>query len=118
MCHLDRIGTPCDFLGQAITDLSDIGLETIRDDCDYVPFEEVSDIIVGNSNFKALQLNIHGLLSKQTELSKFINGCLKNSQIDLVILCETWLTPDVKSLVHIPGYEYYGIEQKKEGWRH
>ena len=27
------------------------------------------------------------------------------------MLCETWLTSSVKSLVNIPGYQYHGLEQ-------
>ena len=69
------------------------------------------------NDFKALQLNICGLISKQNELSKLITGCLNNNKIDIVILCETWLTPQVNHLVQVLGYQFYGIERntKKGG---
>ena len=56
-------------------------------------------------------MNIRGLISKQSDLSRLLSGCLEK-KIDVVILCETWLNSTVTNLINIPGYHYLGIEQK------
>ena len=52
-----------------------------------------------------LQLNIRGLLSNQVNLQMLLNN-LKNkeSQVDVILLCETHLNKLTTQLVHIPGY--------------
>ena len=37
--------------------------------------------------------------------------------MDVVLLCETWVTKNMKDLIHIPGYDFVGIERtsKKGG---
>ena len=84
-------------------------MDQIKDDCDYISFDDCTTIDCGNSDLKVVQLNIHGLISKQGELSKLLSGCLEK-KIDVVILCETWLNSTVTNLINIPGYHYLGIE--------
>ena len=117
MCPLGHTHPPHDQLGHSVFDLSDVGLNSFTDDCDYIPFSEVSDIVVGDNDFKAIQLNICSLISKQSELTKLIMSCLHDSKVDLIILCETWLKGDVCNLVSVPGYEFYGVNRtvKKSG---
>ena len=117
MCLSDPEQLSQDRLGHNVLNLSEVGLNCITDDCDYIPFNEASDISAGENDFKAIQLNICGLINKQSDLSKLITGCLRDSKVDLVILCETWLTNDVRPLISIPGYEFYGIDHttKKGG---
>ena len=109
MCPPGHTQPPHDQLGHSVFDLSDVGLNSVTDDCDYIPFSEVSDIVAGDNDFKVIQLNVHGLISKQSELTKLITSCLHDSKVDLIILCETWLTGDVCNLVSVPGYEFYGV---------
>ena len=58
MCPPDPKHPLLDHLGRPVFDLSDVGLNTTTDDCDYIPFSEVSDILAGKNDFKAIQLNI------------------------------------------------------------
>ena len=46
-----------------------------------------------------------------------ITSCLHASKVDLVILCEMWLTNEVQNLISVPGYEFYGVDRtnKKGG---
>ena len=65
-----------------------------------------------------IQLNIRGLVSKQSDLSRFIQNCTKSSKrIDVVLLCEKWVTRDTQELINIPGYQFIGLERpnKKGG---
>ena len=40
-----------------------------------------------------------------------MNSCTKSNKIDVVIICESWVTVETKHLVNIPGYDYIGIER-------
>ena len=58
-----------------------------------------------------LQLNIRGILGNQTDLLKLLNGCTKNHKVDVVILCETWVSSDTKNLVNILGCKFISLER-------
>ena len=109
MCLLDRKSFPTDSLGNHISNLGEIGLDQINDDCDYISFDDCSSIACSTSDLKVIQLNIHGLISKQGDLSRLLSGCLEK-KIDVVILCETWLNSTITNLINIPGYHSLRIE--------
>ena len=100
-----------DYLGNVLHDLSNIGLDNGSDHCDYITLEDISDVPCDKGSFKAVQLNIRGLISKSTSLSLLLSECLSTEKIDIVMLCETWLTPSVKSLLNIPVYQYHDLER-------
>ena len=82
-------------------------LESIwSDKCDYLDINKCTNLNPSNFNLNVLQLNIRSLLSHQHELrlQQLIN---KNSTVDIVALCETFLTKKVEKLVNIPGYTFY-----------
>ena len=94
-----------------INALPDIGPEISQDSCDYITPEEVQSLNCSENDLMILQLNIPGLISKQSSISHLINNCAKNHKIlDVVLLCETWVTKNTKDLIHIPGYDFVGIE--------
>ena len=111
MCLSECNNVPHDTLGQSLTDLKNIGLDPIDDNCDYISVHDCSEITCSNSDLLVLQLNIRGLIGKQSELSKLLNSCTKSNKIDVVIVCESWVTVETKHLVNIPGYDYIGIER-------
>ena len=115
MCLSNQKSFPTDSLGNRISDLGEIGLDQINDDCDYITLDDCSSINCRNSDLKVVQLNIRGLISKQSDLSRLLSGFLEK-KID-VILCETWLNGTIINLINIPGYHYLGIERnvKKGG---
>ena len=49
-----------------------------------------------------MQLNIQSLLMHQNELLQVLST--KNSQDDIVLLCETFLTSKTEKLAKTPGY--------------
>ena len=65
-----------------------------------------------------LQLNICGAVSKRSDLISLLDNCKKqNMDIDIVILCETFL-PDTKNvLFKIPNYNLISrpYKHKKKG---
>ena len=102
-------------LDQKAVNLSDIGLDKIDDTCNYINLEDVSTLNVSHKDLLVLQLNIRGLISKQSDISKLITNCTKTSKkVGVVLLCETWVTNNTKGLINIPGYKYIGIERKNK----
>ena len=98
--------------------LPDIGPEISQDSCDYISSEDVQSLNCSENDLMIIQLNIRGLISKQSSISQLINNCVKNcKKLDVVLLCETWVTKNTKDLVHIPGYNFISIERtnKKGG---
>ena len=116
MCLSERNNIPHDQLGRKVFDCTNIGLDPIADTCDYINLKDISNITCSETDLVLMQLNVRGLISKQNELSKLINTCLKDKKIDVIILCETWVTKDTRQLINVPGYQYVGIErQNKKG---
>ena len=70
------------------------------DTCDYVyslKGTSLDDLIV-------VQLNIRGLSSKVSTLTNLLNSCVEGRLPDIVLLSETWLTPN-SPVVSIPGFD-------------
>ena len=117
MCLTKNTKRQHDKLSHHIADFSDLDFDRSEDICDYVQFEDVSTLNVADIDLVIIQLNIRGLISKQTKITRLITNCITNSKIDVVMLCETWVTTDTKGLINIAGYQYVGIERinKKGG---
>ena len=68
-----------------------------------------------DSDLVVLQLNIRGLINKQTDLHKLLSNGSTN-KVDVVLLCETWLRKETNKLINIPNYQFVGKErQGKKG---
>ena len=81
------------------------------DNCDYV--HEIVD--VDRSDLVVLQLNVRGINSKQHQLKDIIDTSIHDSQPDLLLLSETWLTTNSPDPI-IPGYTIYrGDRHLKKG---
>ena len=80
--------------------------EKFEDTCDYLEIKSTENIDIGPNDLAIMQLNSHGLISKQSELSKLLYDILGEHKIDVVILCETWLTKESEKRLHFPGYSY------------
>ena len=60
-----------------------------------------------------MQLNIRSILAYQTELSQLLQTMSdKNSCVDIILLCETFLTKKTTKLVNIPGYQLVSNNRK------
>ena len=77
---------------------------TLFDTCGYSLVNDLN--IEDHYNFNTMHLNIHSLLSKQSNLIDLLSRLKdKNCEIDVVALCETFLTKHKMSLINIPGYK-------------
>ena len=79
-----------------------------HDACDYVDIDDSCDIICTDNDLKILFFSIRGLLNKQTQLSHLLYHCLGDQKVDLVILAETWHTPNNLHRIKLPGYKFHG----------
>ena len=95
----ERVGF--DALGRDVTE------ETYRnnfdDTCDY--FNTTEKIMKDSLDLSILQLNVRGLASKKDDLELLLKTIEKSSIPDVVILCETWLTPSSPS-INFTGYNF------------
>ena len=75
------------------------------DKCDYLDPTSCNDLNPGNYNLVVMQLNIRSLLAHQTELRELLQIMSnKNSTVDVILLCETFLASNIEKLAYIPGY--------------
>ena len=95
--------------------LSDLNLHHLND-CVYLDPTELDDIEASPSDLTVLQLNVRGLINKQSDLTKIMEYGSKN-KVNVVLLCETWLRQDTKNLVNLPNYNIVSKERigKKGG---
>ena len=64
-----------------------------NDKCDYMDLENCKNLNPNNYNLVVMQHNIRSILSNQSSLKNLINNLsLKNSKVDIILLCETHLT--------------------------
>ena len=98
--------------------LKDITPILWNDKCDYIDPVRCTNLNPENYNFTILQHNIRGHIGHQVQLKLLMDTLIsKNSLIDILLLCETFLTKHMIGLVDIPGYEVISNHQKnfKEG---
>ena len=102
MCfqNIDR-GT--DSLGRPVDELNYVVEE--YDNCDYV--EHVN---IDSKDVTIVQLNVHNIASKQTKIIHLLENCVKGSNVDVILLCETWLSP-FSLTISLPGYDFYHIDR-------
>ena len=77
---------------------------TNQDSCDYIALENV--VTACDKDLTILQVNIRGIQSKIGELKYLIDHCYKNTTLDIILICETWLTPNSPQ-VTIAGYKFF-----------
>ena len=95
----DSLGRPIDELNYVIEDF---------DSCDYV--EHVNMV---PKEVTIVQLNVRGIASKQTKIIQLLENCVKGSKVDVILLCETWLSPFSPSIT-LPGYDFYHIDRSNK----
>ena len=86
------------------SDFSDSGLW--NDKCDYYELGKVVNFNPECYNLVVLQLNIRSMLTNLSKLRQLISTLdNKGTQVDLILLCETFLNRKTIKLAKIPGYE-------------
>ena len=85
--------------------LTDVHESTWNDKCDYIDPVKCDNLNPNGFNLIALQLNIRSLLRHSIKLKTLLKTLEnKKSRVDLVLLCETFLTKETVKLVDIPDY--------------
>ena len=80
-----------------------------NDRCDYIELDHFTNLNQNNYNLITMQLNIHSILAHQQELSQLLRYLeRKGSHVDIILLCETFLTKKTEKMVNIPGYKLIG----------
>ena len=78
-----------------------------NDNCNYTEIETCSNLNPSNYNLLVLQLNIQSILAHQHELKQLLQDLeKKNSSIDVVLLCETFLMKKTIGMVNVVGYTH------------
>ena len=79
--------------------------------CKYL--DSGNDLITNQSDLKVLHLNVHSILSKQSDFGKL----LSHNKIDVCTINETWLKKENKHLLQLSDYTCVTQERKKgKGW--
>ena len=105
MCF-QKIDRGTDVLNRPIENMSFVVEEF--DKCDYV------DSIKCNKNdLTFIQLNVCGITHKKTKITELLDNCIKGGPVDVILLCETCLTP-FSPTIHIPGYDFYHIDRSNK----
>ena len=88
-------------------DLEELDSTLWNDKCDYMELDHCINLNPNNYNLIVLQLNIRSLIAHQSELKQLIQTTEhKNSHIDLILLCETFLSKHTLKMVNIPGFTH------------
>ena len=90
-----------------------------NDNRDYIELDECDNLNRNNYNLIVMHLNISSVLCHQHELCQLIRSTeKKNSRIDVILLCETFLSSKTKSMVNIPGFSHIcNYRKSKKGRR-
>ena len=82
------------------------------DKCDYIDIEDCVNLNPNCCNLIVMQLNVRSLLSNQSTLNQLLRD-LENrkSKVDLILLCETFLTGQPCRPVSLPGYRFISSER-------
>ena len=107
MCFSKKDVTTHDSLSRPMN-MENIDNSLWNDKCDYWETEQCANLNPNNYNFIIMQLNIRTLLSNATELKILLTKLeQRNSPVDAILLCETFLTKKTEKLVNIPYYHLY-----------
>ena len=100
-------------------ELIDDDLLLFDNECTYIEPEQTNSLNGKNASLRILHVNIHSIPSKLDDLKSLLEKLKQNEiNIDLLLLCETFLTENNKNLFNIPGYdliEEHRIEKAKGG---
>ena len=85
--------------------ISEVDKSLWSNKCDYIDPLECISLNLDKYNLIVMQLNIQSMLSHQCELKRLLQTLeSKNSRVDALLLCKTFLTKLTDKLVNVPGY--------------
>ena len=82
-----------------------------NDKCNYIDIEDCVNLNLNCYNLFVMQLNVRSLLSNQYTLNQLLRDLdNRESKVDLILLCEMFLTDQSHRLVRFPGYKFISTE--------
>ena len=81
------------------------------DNCSYISYDDLCSMDCTNDSLSILQLNMQGLINKQSDLNKLLHAGSTN-KVDVALLCETWLRAETVKFIDIPHYTLLSKEKK------
>ena len=84
-----------------------LSIDGLNDHCHYVEPSMIKQIHNKNTDLGVIQLNIRGLLNKQTQIKQLLSSDNVSLPIDVILLCEKWLKPATLDLFDLPGYKSF-----------
>ena len=104
MCCLSKFGKSHDELLRSLTNNS-LDESLWSDKCDYIDLYSSSDLNPNGLNLIVCQLNICSLLSNQDGIKQLLTQLkCRNFEVDIMILCETFVRDHTEHQVNILGY--------------
>ena len=89
-------------------DLIDASLNPLCNECNYLDPDESCNLQVSNSHLVSLHLNIHSIPDKLDLLKNLICTLKANNiVVDVLLICETFITDLNKNKCKIDGYELF-----------
>ena len=82
-----------------------------NDNCTYTDYDDFISHDKQDTDLTVLQLNVRGLINKQTELKNLLYRKHTN-KVDVALLCETWIRPKNVNRVHLSDYVFESKERK------
>ena len=89
-----------------------LSIDGLNDHCEYIEPSLIKELHTQNTDLGVMQLNVRGLLSKQSQIKNLLSDNNVLLPIDIVLLCETWLKPSTLDLLDIPNYKLFHITRK------
>ena len=113
MCFYKEDVTVTDSLLRPLL-MKDLDGNLWSDKCGYRMTDECDNLNLLNYNFIVMQLNICSLLSNVGELKLLLTKLKqRNLTVDVILLCETFLSKNTEKLVNIPHYHLYANHRSK-----
>ena len=75
------------------------------DKCDYIDLDHCTNLNPNGLNLVITHLNVCSLIVNQSSVRNLLDTMKsKNSEVDILILCETFLRKNTIQMVNLPGY--------------
>ena len=84
-----------------------LSIDGLTDHCCYVEPSTIKEIHNKDSDLGIMQINIRGLLNKQTKIKQLLGSDNVTLPIDVILLCEMWLKQTTSDLFSLPHYKSF-----------
>ncbi len=94
-------------------DLIDLNFNPLKNECNYTEPEDLKNESTNSSQLVTLHLNIHSIPDKLDQLKDLLSTLSENNvHVDVLLICETFITDSIRSKCDIKGYDLYDEHRK------